>query len=396
MSSPEGSVTPVHDFVSPTNLKIFLWISTGLMTATLAVRVYIRVACFRRLIIEDWLMLASLACFYVMTILATVYVDSIYHLNHLVDGSFTPGPNFESDAQHSLRASAATSITTYVGLWLVKVNFLLFFYRLGSQLPRFLLIWWLIFAFVMASGVVQIGIIKFDCMIGNDLHTMLQHCSTLDNLYETRLICFPVSILWVSRIKFRQKLILTALFSLVLFVIAITVVRGEFSTNIQDPSAAAQLNTSAIFWAYLEFLVYTCAEAFLVACSVSFRSLFVQQRNRDTGGDASRRAQQQRRSTDSGGAKGSRRRLGGRLRQWHNSILDTCKELEGADADIEINALPQPASALITLDFSEGEAPSDWTTTANTSHENRNVTNRTSSNGSVISLKTRQTPQSQV
>ncbi|KAK8135244.1 hypothetical protein PG984_003184 [Apiospora sp. TS-2023a] len=356
MSSPEGSVTPVHDLVSPTGFKIFLWISTGLMTTTLAVRMYIRVACFRHLIIEDWFMLASLACFLVTAILATVYVDNIYHLNHLVDGSFTPGPNFESDAQHSLRASAVTSITTYVGLWLVKVNFLLFFYRLGSQLPRFLIMWWLIFAFVMASGAVQIGIIMFDCMIGDNLR----------------------------------------LFSLILFVIAITIVRGGFSANIHDPSAAAQLNTSANFWVNLEYLVYTCAEAFLVACCVSFRSLFVQRRGRDTSGKAGRRAQQQRRPTDSGGANGRKRRLGGRLQQWHDSLLSTCKELDGADTGTEINDLPQPASALITLNFSEGEAPSDWTTAANTLHDNRNVTTRASSNGSVVSWKTRQTPQSQV
>lgn len=36
------------------------------------------------------------------------------------------------------------------------------------------------------SGAAQIGIMKFDCMLGDDLNAMLSACSTIENLYDTR------------------------------------------------------------------------------------------------------------------------------------------------------------------------------------------------------------------
>lgn len=88
--------------------------------------------------------------------------------------------------------------------------------------------------------------------------------------------------------------------------------------------------------------------------------------------------------------------MGAKLRRWHDSILDTFKELEGADTDDETYALPQPASGLITVDFSVGTAASDWTAAERTEHDDRRNATRTSYDDSVISLKPKQTPESQV
>lgn len=130
-------------------------------------------------------MIISLSIFLAISIISTIYIQDLYNLDHLGDGSFVPGPNFEMDTKMALRGSAATSILTYLGLWIIKLNFLLFFYRLGHKLPKFRVLWWCVFVLVVASGIVQLGLIEYNCML-TDFNSILVTCTTIDSLYETR------------------------------------------------------------------------------------------------------------------------------------------------------------------------------------------------------------------
>ncbi|KAI1455762.1 hypothetical protein F4805DRAFT_259611 [Annulohypoxylon moriforme] len=238
------------------------------MTVALAARVYIRYACFRRLLLEDYFMFFSLCIYIAIALVGTLYLQIFYDAIHLADGSFTPGPNFMKTTKYSLRAFAATSILTYIGLWLIKLNFLIFFYRLGHQLPKFRIFWWIVLFIVVASGAIQIGIIEYPCML-DDINTILLTCGTRSHLYKLRrrlivsvtldilsdilMICFPTSILWTSRVNIHQKLVFSGVFSLTGFAIAVTVVRGV-SPNINDARGTADVNISVFFWLAVEYL----------------------------------------------------------------------------------------------------------------------------------------------
>lgn len=160
----------------------------------------------------------------------------------------------------------------------------------------------------------------------------------------------------------RKKLILSFVFGMVSFTIAITIVRGSVFSKVYN-----HLHQSASFtwfWFYTEFSV-----AIIIACVVSFRTLFV---NRDQ--KAKNRIQENERRQAFLESK-LRRKWQHKVRQLHNSVLDTCRDLEGSDwpgGRFETFAVDVP-SGLMTVDFSED---SNWTrnvTTAKTNDGNNSV-----------------------
>jgi hypothetical protein len=130
--------------------------------------------------------------------------------------------------------------------------------------------------------------------------------------------------------------------------IAITIVRGsvfhqQYSMAATGDAKQMQSGTFTWFWFYMEFSV-----AFLIACIVSFRSLFVQRAKKES---APRQEQAWR---EAAFRSALRRGWRARLQNLHDSVLDKCKTLEGwSDADTlhNDNGLPTVPSGLMTVDF---------------------------------------------
>lgn len=116
-------------------------------------------------------MLLALTIFLISAIISTLFLHNVYNLGHLAAGTFIPGPTFDMDTLQALRAFAVVSILIYVGLWIIKINFLVFFYRLGHQLPKFRIFWWIVLFVVIATGAAQIGIIKYNCLVTDNILT---------------------------------------------------------------------------------------------------------------------------------------------------------------------------------------------------------------------------------
>jgi hypothetical protein len=151
----------------------------------------------------------------------------------------------------------------------------------------------------------------------------------------------------------RKKLALTFVFSLVWVTIAISIVRGtvfheQYSMAASGEAVQGQSATATWFWFHAELSV-----AFLIACIVSFRSLFVQRAEKES---ALRRGQRQR---EAAYRSAIRRGRGWRAKwqQLNESVLDKCRTLEdwqGNDINTPHdngNGLPTVPSGLMSVDF---------------------------------------------
>ncbi|KAI3399130.1 hypothetical protein diail_7709 [Diaporthe ilicicola] len=336
------------------------WLLFSLCAVALVARIYIRWTCFRHLLAEDWLMVAVLCLITCIQSLAQRFSYEIYRLMGWVNDPSTVKNvfTFLIDTEAMLKACGSCIILFIFGFYCIKVNFLLFFYRLGNRVGRvFWIVWWVVFAVVVACGIASItmGVPTFECLFGSIEHT-LTVCEThayenkfftyfrvsvaLDIFTDALIIGFPVWILWGVRISLRKKLALGAIFSLVGFTIVATVLRGALLSEVFTATTTGK--TFNIPWVWFWFHIEFCT-AFIVACLVSFRSLFV---HREQNSAAARRAAalQQRPSnynpypgssgrTPQGSGGGSKGNLGrgvrGRMKLFQDSVLDTCRTLEG-------------------------------------------------------------------
>ncbi|KAI0813607.1 hypothetical protein GGR55DRAFT_687295 [Xylaria sp. FL0064] len=346
-------------------LKAVVWLGFGLMTLTFIVRAYIRIVSFRKLIMEDWLTLVALCIYFILSILTTIYLPTLYNIGPIAAGTVMPGPTYETDTLNALHAFGGMAILSIAGLWTVKVNFLAFFHRLGHQLPKFRIFWWAVFCVVIATGLVEIAIIEFKCLVA-DFNT-LSTSVVLDVLTDALMIIFPLSILWTSRISLRKKLVLSAIFLLIGVTIAITIVRGGFAVYVTQPTAWTELNISYSFFETLEYIA-----SFLVACVISFRSLFTQRQNQ-VAHAAERRAR--RYNVPDTNCRRKKERSTDRVQRFYDVFISTCRTLEGFDVNNAKWELPVPPSGLMMVNFAYGEEARDWASFSNAVEEPHTFSN---------------------
>ncbi|KAH8772006.1 hypothetical protein F5883DRAFT_615953 [Diaporthe sp. PMI_573] len=367
-SSGSATLIPTsNNYIPATAFYVLTWVFFAICNIAFAVRAYIRYACFRRLLLEDYLMLIALAMHNAEAVLIQLYVQYAYDIEAVEMGDLSKmaQPSFFPNSKKGFVAIGACVNLTIVGVLIIKLNFLLFFRRLGAKSHKIItILWWAVLTFTVASAVAQIGMQDFDCFFGSIESIFGGICSTesalkriffnaifssaVDAISDFLIIGFPVAILWRSRISMRKKLLLTFVFSLVFLTIAITIVRGSVfhsTYSAKGSDAKMQSATFTWFWFYCEFSV-----AFIIACIVSFRTLFVQRTNKAS--DEHREKQRREAAYQSAMRRGWRVKA----RQFHDSLLDTCKSLEDwsdSDESLALRGLPGVPSGLMTVDFND-------------------------------------------
>ncbi|KAI1481864.1 hypothetical protein F4774DRAFT_373972 [Daldinia eschscholtzii] len=365
-SNPSGFIIlpTLNDSISSTAFYALTWILFALCNIAFAVRAYIRYVCFRRFLLEDYIMILALAMHNAEAILIQIYLRYAYDVEAVEKGDFT---KFGPDLTKGFILIGTCVNITVVGVLLVKLNFLLFFRRLGKNIRKFTIAWWLVTLFTVAAAIAQIGMQTFGCFFGGLDYIFGENCTsvavmhrvffnaifsaTVDAVSDFLIIGFPIAILWGSRISMKKKLVLTFVFGLVFLTIAITIVRGSVFHKVYS-SASEEVHMQSVtfttFWFYCEYSV-----AFIIACIVSFRALFVQRENQN-----SERLQEQQRR-EAAYLSAMRRGKGWRAKalHFHDSVLDTCKTLEGwsgSEAEtLSMQHLPGVPSGLMTVDFND-------------------------------------------
>lgn len=119
-------------------------------------------------------MLFTLSLLVGIEVLSQRYAGIIYHLMAYVNGTAPLGSNFITNTEGMLKSCGSAIILFIVGFYFIKVNFMLFFYRLGNRTTRmFRVVWWVVFGIVLACGVasVTMGVSTFKCLFGGILYT---------------------------------------------------------------------------------------------------------------------------------------------------------------------------------------------------------------------------------
>ncbi|KAK8078829.1 hypothetical protein PG994_002636 [Apiospora phragmitis] len=163
----------------------------------------------------------------------------------------------------------------------------------------------------------------------------------------------------------RQKLVLTGVFLLVGFTIAVTVVRGSIFGGVYKAVGNANhirvLNIGwLLFWFMIQYVV-----SFMIACIISFRSLWVNKREKTS----VKRFQLEKRWRAAAAEERSPADSGQRRGQWsrmQDSVLQTMADLEAADLETDSDQTleHQPPSEIMLVDMSNGgRGDNDWSTT---------------------------------
>lgn len=161
--------------------EILTWLFFALCIVAFAIRAYIRYVCFRRLFFEDYLILVALVLHSAEAVLIQIFVPILYDLEAVQNGDTSKiGPDFFSESRKGFISVGCGMLITLVGVLLVKLNFLFFFRRLGTNVQYFTILWWIVMLFTVAGTVAQIGTLLFGCFFG-DVNYIFGQCATPEN-----------------------------------------------------------------------------------------------------------------------------------------------------------------------------------------------------------------------
>lgn len=248
-------------------------------------------------------MIRALGLMLVNAVLCQIYMNPIYIVDAVGNGDIAQPPNFDQTLLKAVHAGLANSILCALGIWAVKYNFLIFFYRLGSNVRRYRIALWVVVAITTACLAVALGTQDYLCTIssmdfistncGAAAGIMRQKRNTILNTildvltdalskfiqnwmpvpflsrYPIMLtnpsdlvVVFPSVMLWRVRIPFRKKIVLACFFGMVLLKVAITLVRVAL-TN----STLVQNMDWIWFWFTIEFVTGELASGYTGGCS---------------------------------------------------------------------------------------------------------------------------------
>ncbi|KAI5924100.1 hypothetical protein F4810DRAFT_719351 [Camillea tinctor] len=271
--APESSASSMMYGSIP--LPVFygvLWAFFALCVVVFIGRVWIRLVSLRKLIVDDFIMLFVLCCLLAATIISQLLIGYIYVMQDVATGLKEPPPTFREDVVKTQRGNLALQILLFLGLWGVKLNFLLFFYRIfcsADSLYRRL--WWAVLVVTVLSLGVFFGFAPYKC-VGPNVDYISTQCNTpqfthnswvrvqvvssVDVFNDILIMIFPIAIIWRVRISYKKKLYLSLIFMFTLFTMATAIIRGSISYR---PHASDYFQPRDIswlwFWLQMELIV---------------------------------------------------------------------------------------------------------------------------------------------
>ncbi|KAL4954289.1 hypothetical protein BDW69DRAFT_142589 [Aspergillus filifer] len=291
MSSPQPLSEGTR--ISERAFLVVQWFFTAIASLFVIGRLSIRFSLYRRLFLDDFLVLFAWATLLSTTTIWQIKAPLLYRFYEVKPWP----PEFYARYIDFTHYYVVFGLLFYAGLWSVKISVLAFFRKLGSKIRSHWIWWWVVLGFTVALGVVAIGIQVYQGSL-RDNNWIESHSSSASRVHQqnpkfyTRCVCdlvsdllilsIPTLIIWPIKMPLRKKLVLLVLlvlFSMTLLIMAVAIIRVAVNSSSDRTLDITWLN----LWCSVEV-----ATAIMVACVASFRQLFVTVQNQDWYGNNAR------------------------------------------------------------------------------------------------------------
>ncbi|KAH7130796.1 hypothetical protein B0J11DRAFT_603180 [Dendryphion nanum] len=251
--------------VSPGAFIGIIWAMTTFSLLFLPARLYARFKTARRFYWDDFFVVFAWILLLAITASCTAFNSVTYDIMAIGAGKKKFPPNVRVITMQFSRLFTIIPMIFYAGLWSIKIAFLLFFRRLGTQsihsLNRH---WWIVFCITMV-------LVSAQCQASQGLSFISMKVNVvLDVFTDLLIMTIPFNILRRVRLSLRQRIFLSGIFSLVVITITFAIVRAVITTvnvkNQMDP-----------IWMYL-WTNIELSIAIIIACVAPYRSLFLRDR----------------------------------------------------------------------------------------------------------------------
>ena len=142
-----------------------LWGATAVSALFVVFRVFVRIKVFRRLWVEDALVIFAWLLLLISAIIWQTQVEALYTQFKMLTGAVLPTPELEYKQSLYLRCLAAMIFFFYTSLFAVKLSFLFFFQRLGARVQGQRIWWWFVLIFNTAVWLTLIGSMGWPCLL---------------------------------------------------------------------------------------------------------------------------------------------------------------------------------------------------------------------------------------
>ena len=136
--------------------------------AFLGFRICVRLKFFRRLYIDDALVIAAWLMTVANAAIWQAAIEPLYLTVAITSGQVAmPPPDYVTTTFFVYTHSQfATIVLYYTSLYTIKLSFLFFFRILGDKVRRQQIIWWSALAFVVAAYLITFSLLDFKCLVG--------------------------------------------------------------------------------------------------------------------------------------------------------------------------------------------------------------------------------------
>lgn len=241
-----------------------IWGALAIAVLFCSLRFLARIRTFKKLLVDDYFVLLALVFVLANAIIWQIYARHMYYVVSVAAGLEMPGNDFAQLAESYFKSNAAVMILFYSALWSIKISFLLFFKRLGTNVRGQKRIWWPVLGITLATYFACIGIIQYRCDISSFEYIAINCKSTAaksfqkitlnlncawDVITDCLIMFIPFRMLKGVQMDWRRKAALSGIFSLVIITMVFAIVR----TTLVGPAKSTQLDVSELnLWSAIE------------------------------------------------------------------------------------------------------------------------------------------------
>lgn len=135
----------------------------GVATIVAAARLIIRIYVFRRLYVDDYLFLLSVAAVISSSGLFFALTGPLYYAEQIQAGLALPSLNFLESIVQTANIAYAAEALAWVTVYAVKFSFLFYFRSLIKRIQKIMTLWWIVFVICIPTAAIAISAPFIEC-----------------------------------------------------------------------------------------------------------------------------------------------------------------------------------------------------------------------------------------